>query len=153
MKMIPQQLPWKKRLNEVYTPGNTNLHDIRVLYQNVRGLRTKFDKLRLLSVAFDYEIIILVETWLHTGIFDEELSMIHFFIFRSSQSDRSENMGGGVLIGVRIEIRSRLIQTHGCGTQELYVECLFHNVSWILGAIYIPPLLPRLIFITPSQTI
>ena len=80
----------------VYTPGSNSLGDIRVFYQNVRGLRTKFDKLRSLSVAFDYDIIILVETWLYTGIFEEELGMNTFSIFRCQRSDCPDDTGGGV---------------------------------------------------------
>lgn len=49
----------------------------------MRGLRTKLSELRcaLMSASVNYDIIILVETWLNASIADAELGMENFKIF------------------------------------------------------------------------
>lgn len=47
--------------------------NLNIYYQNVRGLRTKCNELRLSVLNNNYDVIILTESWLHSGIFDAEL--------------------------------------------------------------------------------
>ena len=48
-----------------HTQHSTTLN---IYYQNIRGVRTKVNELRLSSSESDYNIIILAETWLDENI-------------------------------------------------------------------------------------
>lgn len=64
----------------------------------MRGLRTKLCDLRfaLSCMAEDYDVIILVETWLNDSIKDAELGFNNFNVFRMDRnSDNSVYLRGG----------------------------------------------------------
>lgn len=76
--------------------------NLRIYYQNVRGLRTKTNTFfRNLMIA-DYDIICLTETWLLPGIYDAELFDVRYSIYRCDRdyAYRGEELGGGVLVAV-----------------------------------------------------
>jgi len=59
---------------------------VRRFYQNCRGLRSKLVNLRCNATALDHIFIILSETWLTNGIFDNELGLHNYNIFRCDRS-------------------------------------------------------------------
>ncbi|KAL1395541.1 hypothetical protein pipiens_011172 [Culex pipiens pipiens] len=48
-----------------------------VSFKNIRGMRTKTEKLRLALMSSDYDVVVLTETWLHGNILDSEFSAIY----------------------------------------------------------------------------
>ena len=109
---------------------------LRVFYQNVRGLRTKLDKVRDFRLITDFDIIIFTESWLDSEFTDEELGLFDYSIFRC---DRQGPPGGGVLIAVSNELPCNVIQTNPTCFQHLFVECQYHGETLIVGSAYIPP--------------
>jgi len=85
-----------------------------VYFQNVRGLRTKLFDLRIAmaSVSEDFDIIVLVETWLNDGILNSELGLENFNIYRLDRTPTNSvySRGGGVLIAVRKNLLSRVLK-------------------------------------------
>lgn len=85
-----------------------------VYYQNVRGLRTKLLDLciAIASVYEDFDIMVLVETWLNDGIANTELGLEDFNIYRLDRNpaNNSHSRGGGVLIAVRKYLLSRALK-------------------------------------------
>ncbi|KAF0751838.1 Reverse transcriptase domain-containing protein [Aphis craccivora] len=82
---------------------------VRRFYQNCRGLRFKLVILRCnTAAALEHIFIILSETWLTNGIFNNELGLYNYNIFRCDRSSLSSNcsLKGGVLIGIRKDIPS-----------------------------------------------
>jgi len=73
---------------------------LSVLYQNVRGLKTKTDKLYLSSMQLDHQIIALSESWLTDDINSNELFPSNYCVFRRDRSSgaSAKQRGGGVLI-------------------------------------------------------
>ncbi|KAL4705380.1 hypothetical protein ACJJTC_016573 [Scirpophaga incertulas] len=69
-------------------------HKLTILYQNVRGLRTKTTEFYNNLLLSNHDIILVTETWLNDGILDSELSDNRYEIFRR---DRGSN-GGGVMV-------------------------------------------------------
>nr|XP_026499894.1 uncharacterized protein LOC113403525 [Vanessa tameamea] len=76
---------------------------IAILYQNVRGLRTKTSEFFSNILNCEHDIICLTETWLLPGIFDSEIFDSRYSVYRCDRNynERNDKMGGGVLIAVR----------------------------------------------------
>lgn len=76
---------------------------LSVYYQNVRGLRTKANKLLLSTATCDFDIVALTETWLHATIFDSELFGPDFILYRCDRDADNPRgkRGGGVLLAIR----------------------------------------------------
>ncbi|KAF0725190.1 Reverse transcriptase domain-containing protein, partial [Aphis craccivora] len=65
---------------------------VRRFYQNCRGLRSKLVNLRCNATALDHIFIILSETWLTNGIFDNELGLHNYNIFRCDRSSLTSSL-------------------------------------------------------------
>lgn len=52
--------------------NNIPENGLTIFYQNARSLQTKCLQLRQQIMCNDYDIIVITETWLHSGIFDGE---------------------------------------------------------------------------------
>lgn len=114
-----------------------------MIYQNVRGLRTKLDQLRC-SVSTSsavFDVLIFVETWLCEGIHDSELGLDDYVIYRSDRTHlTSKNLrGGGVLIAVRKSCISRRVDLNISNIEQLVVEIRWNFESFLVGSVYIPP--------------
>lgn len=81
---------------------------LNVYYQNVRGLRTKTHECYNKILANNYDVIVMVETWLCDGIFNSEFCDDRYDIFRIDRDLIATNkkIGGGVLICVRRELKA-----------------------------------------------
>lgn len=63
--------------------NNTSNYSLKVLYQNIRGLKIKLIILRCSFPMFQmHNIIILIEPWLSPDINDAELGLIGFQVVR-----------------------------------------------------------------------
>lgn len=73
---------------------------LKMYYQNVNGLRTKTHKIYQEILSNNYDIIILVETWLNDGILNGELCDGRYDIFRCDRNQVATGMekGGGVMV-------------------------------------------------------
>lgn len=74
-----------------------------VYVQNVRGLGSKHKRFYCTSSAYDYDIVILTETWLKNSHHDAEYFDDSFSVYRK---DRLNRRGGGVLIALKNSIFS-----------------------------------------------
>ena len=74
-------------------------------YQNCGGIKTKTGELRMRILSNNYDIIVLVETWLHPGVYDAEFIDDRYTVFRRDRDARSSNKahGGGVVVAVLAE--------------------------------------------------
>ncbi|KAB0794120.1 hypothetical protein PPYR_13740 [Photinus pyralis] len=113
-------------------------------YQNVRGIRTKINHFNnaLISSCVDYDVIILTETWLHSGILNNELELNNkYFIHRCDRSSETSNLlrGGGVLIAVKNTMFSKIINISVKSIEQLFLQIECNNHVYIVGVVYIPP--------------
>lgn len=68
------------------TRHSDDLHqNLRIYYQNVRGLRTKIDDFYLAVGEKEYDVIVLTETWLDECIFSSQLFGNNFSVFRTDR--------------------------------------------------------------------
>lgn len=81
--------------------------DFSLLYQNVRGLRTKAEEVYASMIGSDFAVFALVETWLSDCHVNEVYFPDIFNIFRSDRDyqDYGPQRGGGVLMAVRNNIQ------------------------------------------------
>ncbi|XP_055527695.1 uncharacterized protein LOC129720266 [Wyeomyia smithii] len=114
---------------------------LTVYYQNVRGLRTKTNELRLLLSSCDYDVLVFTETWLRPDIIDSELSS-DYSLFRCDRSERTSELsrGGGVLIAIKNNITSTLISLpNSSHLEQVAVRVHLPSRSLYICCIYLRP--------------
>lgn len=73
-------------------------------YQNVSGMRTKSLLFNAFSSQFNYDVIVITETWLNSDFYSEEFFNPSLYIVYRKDRDSVKtglNKGGGVLIAVK----------------------------------------------------
>lgn len=118
---------------------------ISIYYQNVRSIRGKLHELYLASLNCDYDVIILVETWLSDDILNSEILNENYVIYRNDRNaqNSSKSIGGGVLIAVAKRLHSSSLYSI-CPSNELIWVSINVNINHVsvnlhLCAIYLPP--------------
>ena len=114
---------------------------LTIFYQNVRGLRTKTQDLRLALSSSDYDVIALTETWLGSDILNSELSS-DYVIHRLDRNPSTSLMhrGGGVLIGVKRHLRCKVISLTNADSVEQVAVCIsLPKQSVYICCVYIRP--------------
>ena len=77
-----------------------NAVQISIYYQNSRGLGSKHKRFFCTSSSYEYDIIILTETWLKKDILSAEFFDNSYAVYRK---DRNIKRGGGVLTALNNE--------------------------------------------------
>ena len=82
-------------------------NDLNILYQNVRGLRSKTNIFYRNLINIDCDMVCLSETWLNDSVFDYEVFDTRYTVYRNDRdyASRGDKLGGGVLIAVRSHLR------------------------------------------------
>lgn len=82
-----------------------NKRDLKLYYQNIRGVNTK-THIRSNFSAADFEIITLTETWLKCDFSSSEIFDDSFEVYRSDRdlSQTGKKSGGGCLIAIKNNI-------------------------------------------------
>lgn len=84
----------------------SNINNLKLYYQNVRGLRTKCpDFYRNVSQS-NHDVIVITETWLLDSIGNSELFDERYIVWRRNCDFQvtGQTKGGGVMIAVRMDI-------------------------------------------------
>jgi hypothetical protein len=118
-------------------------------YQNVRGLNSKLQDIRLSSSSAPYDCIALSETWLSESVLDGEvLDLDAYNLFRCDRnfSECGNRRGGGVLLAVRRTIRAVCLHINELDDSRmpkhvdiLLVRIFLDSCSVIICLVYIPP--------------
>lgn len=120
-------------------------------YQNVRGLNTKTLNFSKNVLCNNYDIIVLTETWIQSGVTDRELFDDRYNVYRCDRdTDRrgSKKTGGGVLIAIKTKFNSyKICQNNGNSIEDLWV-ILDHidgkeSKKICICAVYVSPPLKR----------
>ncbi|KAH1016148.1 hypothetical protein HUJ04_007418 [Dendroctonus ponderosae] len=95
-------------------PKSHKSKSFSVCYQNVRGLRTKLNELMQ---------AVYIETWLNEDFSHSELNLNNYNIYRTDRnsSTSKHKRGGGVLIAVRKDIGSSLVQLSGINVEQFLI--------------------------------
>lgn len=121
-----------------------NAKNLKIYYQNIRGVNTK-THIRSNFSAAKYELIALTETWMSSDLSSSELFDDSFTVHRSDRnlSLTNKKRGGGCLIAIKSNISAiRMTQWE----QELPYENVWlainqkkSNKKLFINVIYIPP--------------
>ena len=90
---------------------------------------------------FDYDIIIITETWLREYILNSELGLSNFVIYRWDRPPvlgRGQR-GGGVLIAVHSRFESELCINSLYSIEQLWVKIRCGHSTLPVCSVYIPP--------------
>lgn len=100
-----------------------------IYYQNCRGLRSKTTPFLRNVLMNNYDIILLTETWLISGISDSELFDNRYLVFRRDRdyilTDQSK--GGGVLIAVQRHLSSSINLNWQSSAEDIWVTVSLCN--------------------------
>lgn len=122
---------------------------ISVYYQNCGGIRTKTQELLMNILSNNYDVIVLVETWLVASVNTAELVDSRYTVFRRDR-DRiltGKMDGGGVLVAVRKELAaSRLDDWENNPIEQIFVSIPVRSLNLIICAVYIPPVSPATVY-------
>lgn len=124
--------------------------NLKIYYQNVRGLRTKCENLYINALQSSYDLIVLTESWLNDTVFDHELLDDRYDIFRRDRSStlsfQTKKEGGGICLAVLKKYRASRMKRWESACEELWVsfDLGLKNKSTInICAAYIPPPISR----------
>lgn len=90
--------------------------------------------------CFNYIFIIITETWFNNNFYSSELRLNNYNIYRCDWSSLSSscNLGGGILIGVRKEIPSFIVNIHVHNVEQLFICLEFKSLIFIINSVYLP---------------
>lgn len=109
-----------------------------MVYQNVRGLKSKLTNLYLQSFNFSHQIIIFTETWLNNTFLNSEIFCDKFHIFRRDRI--TTTTGGGVLIAVSHIFPMEEIKLDlPFDIEFVAVSLKVKNIKIFITCSYIPP--------------
>lgn len=115
---------------------------LSILYQNVRGLRTKTREFYNNVISSNSHIIAVTESWLCEGILDSELSDSQNDIHRHDRGDGRRGGGSLILTSRKLEARRRLeweLDDIECVWITIDSRTLKSTRSLHLATIYLPP--------------
>lgn len=117
--------------------------ELNIMYQNVRGLRTKTRECFISSQCDSIEAYMISETWLNDSFNNNEIFSSHFNIFRSDNvpSLSTKSRGGGVLIAVneKFKIIKEAVQYNTKLTDAVCVYANIYDSKFLLCCIYVSP--------------
>lgn len=139
--------------------NNSQNLDLKIYYQNVRGLRTKTKTIYLNSMVLDFDMYVLTETWLASSINDLEIFNSSYIVFRRDRYHTNFDStiipkGGGVLIALKNKFNADLISIPDSDLLELIcVKIQFCTKNVYVVNCYIPPSSAIEIYIKYSKAI
>lgn len=114
---------------------------IEIYYQNIRGMRTKLNEIRLQILSSNYDILCLTETWLNPSINSNEIFDSRYTVYRSDRNvnvhDKSD--GGGVLLALRSSLFACKMNfvTDSHVIDSIFVKIRLNMTEYlVLGVVY-----------------
>lgn len=129
--------PARNPPKEVQHQRSSNLDKLNVIYQNVRGLKTKLPYFKQYITTLDNtDIIAITETYLDPSVYDAELFPLGWSILRRDRP----SLGGGVLLATRpgLNIR-RQVELETSSGEDLWVSFVHHGREYYVCVVYITP--------------
>lgn len=121
---------------------NANFN-LKIYYQNVRGLRTKAEEFYIAILSQNYDLILVTETWLNETVFDRELFDQRYNVFRRDRSytliSKSKKDGGGVAVAVLKKYEVLRKPRWESEYEDLWITLKFGTNSLNICLAYLPP--------------
>jgi hypothetical protein len=83
----------------------------------------------------NFDVIVLVETWLHGGISD-----MWYVVYRNERNvnNSGKGIGGGVLIAVKKFLTSKRLSDFNSSLEDVWISLQCCDNPFVFGAIYLP---------------
>lgn len=108
---------------------------LKLFYSNVRSLNNKINELQITVNCYNYDIILLNETWLNDST-NDAMILSDYILFRNDRKSR----GGGTMIAVKSNMKcSRYPITLSKNDIEFTAVMILTDVKILLICLYIPP--------------
>nr|CAH8858213.1 unnamed protein product [Trichobilharzia regenti] len=129
--------PYSGLTNELkYFKCYFNSH-LYVILINARSVLNKLPMLRALTVIYKPPVIVITESWCHSDILDDEISLDNYTHFRC---DREGGKGGGCLMYFLNELTVSQLESSTLNMPEtLWVNVHLNNVTALIGCSYRAP--------------
>lgn len=116
-------------------------NEISCYYQNVRGLRTKTNNFYKSLSLYNFDIILLTETWLSSDIANSELFDDRYSVYRKDRDSftSDKKKGGGVLVAVHKRAASRILLHEFDDLEHIIVKVNEGSLSLLISVVYFPP--------------
>lgn len=135
----------KMQSTSVISVGGTPFPDkprCCVLYQNVRGLKTKINDLYCSVLSEDHDLNAITETWCDNSVHDSELCDPRYQLFRRDRdlTATKKTRGGGVLLAVKSEVFAEKVDAVSTqGIEALFVRLYLDYKSVLVCVVYFSP--------------
>ncbi|XP_044764402.1 uncharacterized protein LOC123320969 [Coccinella septempunctata] len=115
--------------------------NIKLYYQNTRGLRSKTVQFFHNVVSTDYNVICLTETWLKGGVLSGELFPGGYQVFRRDRGDAVsvKKDGGGVLVAVDSSLDASHHPELQSTAEDVWVSIKSGDKLVYIVCAYLPP--------------
>jgi hypothetical protein len=113
-----------------------SLRSLSILYQNVRGIKTKLLTWNTNMSLLEHDIIAVTETFLDQSVMDAEVAHNDWNVLRRDRG----SWGGGVLLAARSGLsllRRRDLET--TSGEDLWATVTINSHTYFLCVVYIPP--------------
>jgi hypothetical protein len=125
-------------INVLPSPENGNFS---VYYQNVRGLRSKLRDFNCASLAENYDVLAITETWLSSDVCNNEILDARYSIYRNDKNalNSIKGRGGGIMLAVNSKYKSLQLINVDKEVEEIWVKIITGKRDLILWCVYLPP--------------
>jgi len=90
-----------KFTNLIKNKYKSSTGEINVVYFNARSIGNKMNELQLLVAEEKPDIVGITETWLTDKIYDQEIGMEGYTLFRKDREDEDKKRGGGLVMYIK----------------------------------------------------
>lgn len=117
---------------------------MNIYFQNMSGMWSKLPQVRAAVTTSNYDVIVLIETWLKPDIKSEEIFDDDWVVFRCDRAETEieATEGGGVLIAIKKIFGPTLIPNASNTIEQVWVELDVSKNKFIIGAVYLQPQAP-----------
>jgi hypothetical protein len=109
---------------------------LSIVYQNVRGLKTKLHMFRTNMLLLDHDIVAISESFLDQSVCDAEVVSNGWSVIRRDRG----SWGGGVMLAARpgLSVR-RLVDLETASGEDLWATITIQSLTVFVCVVYIPP--------------
>ena len=134
----PQEQQQIQPLITTSLQNDINMTQVSIYYQNSRDLCSKFKEFFCTSTSYDYDVIILTETWLKNDRLNAEYFDDSYAVYRK---DRTFKRGGGVLIALKNKLFSseQIVISNADNLEYVCVKATINSHHIYIYSAYIPP--------------
>ncbi|XP_055523057.1 uncharacterized protein LOC129717226 [Wyeomyia smithii] len=121
---------------------STRHQEVNVYYQNIGGMNSVVDDIRVAVSDLCYDIIVLTETWLDSRTLSRQVFGNNYEVFRCDRNAENsrKSTGGGVLVAVNSKFQARTLEDDAyLSLKQVWTAIKLGDRKLFLCALYIPP--------------